>query len=329
MAKREKTEGFTPISQVLPDVEDLEKALQPSTPQARHHFTRERQVNQLALAGEADSPDMGFMARLLTLCTLPRTNPGNRREYKRLNGPYRLYMQAGPESKLPYGNLPRLLLAWVCTEAVRTRERDLILGSSLSGFMRELGIYSDSGGERGDRTRLRNQMDRLFHAHVSLVYEDQYRKVTASSQITSRTELWWDFKHPEQQTLWNSRIRLGEDFFNEIIQNPVPLDMNILKALKRSSLGLDLYMWLSYKSFALYSRGKPPERLSWARLYRQFGADPSKADDPQTVKNFRKDFVRELAKLRAAWPTLDFATPRGCFEIRPCPPSVPSKALKR
>ena len=27
----------------------------------------------------------------------------------------------------------------------------------------------------------------------------------------------------------------------------MPLDMNILKALKRSSLGLDLYMWLTYR----------------------------------------------------------------------------------
>ena len=35
--------------------------------------------------------------------------------------------------------------------------------------------------------------------------------------------------------------------------------MNILKALKRSSLGLDLYLWLVYRTFAL----KSPLRLSW------------------------------------------------------------------
>ena len=59
------------------------------------------------------------MARLLALCSLPRTNPGNRKEYKRVNGPYTLYMNAVGGCKLPFGNLPRLLLAWVCTEAVR------------------------------------------------------------------------------------------------------------------------------------------------------------------------------------------------------------------
>ena len=40
-------------------------------------------------------------------------------------------------------------------------------------------------------------------------------------------------------------------FFNEIIRHPVPLDMNTRKALKRSSLGLDWYMWLVYRTFEL------------------------------------------------------------------------------
>ena len=78
-------------------------------------------------------------------------------------------MIAGGGNKLPFGNLPRLLVAWVSTEAVRTQSRELVLGSSLAEFMRKLGISSDSGGSRGERTRLRNQMDRLFHAHVSLI----------------------------------------------------------------------------------------------------------------------------------------------------------------
>ena len=115
-------------------------------------------------------PDLGFMARMLTLCSLPRTNPGDRLQYVRQNGPYSLVMIAGGRNKLPFGNLPRLLLSWVCTEAVRTRNRELILGSSLSGFMREIGLDSSSGV---GRRRLRMQMDRLFHAQVEMIYEDQ------------------------------------------------------------------------------------------------------------------------------------------------------------
>ena len=84
-------------------------------------------MNQLVSASEAD-PDLGFMARMMVLCSLPRTNPGNRHQYKRQNGPYTLYMFAGRDN-LPYGNLPRLLLAWVSAEAVRTQSREIVLES--------------------------------------------------------------------------------------------------------------------------------------------------------------------------------------------------------
>ena len=101
-----KRNELVPIGEVFSDLDDGPvKALRDATPQAVHHFTRFDQVNQLIEAGEAD-PDMGFMARLMALCSLPRTNPGNRLQYKRVNGPYTLGMSAGINNKLPYGNFP-------------------------------------------------------------------------------------------------------------------------------------------------------------------------------------------------------------------------------
>ena len=114
----------------------------------------------------------------------------------------------------------------------------------------------------------------------------------------TRTEFWWNERRPNEQGLWDSQIELGEKFFHEIIQHPVPLDLNILKALKRSSLGLDLYLWLTYRTFTL----RHPLRLSWARLYRQFGAEPARANDNRTVQDFRKGCLRELIKIKTAWP---------------------------
>ena len=119
-------------------------------------------------------------------------NPGNRTQYKRVNGPYTLYMNTTADNKLPYGNLPRLLLAWVSTEAVRTQSRVLILGSSLSEFMRTLGINSTSGGVRGEQTRLRNQMKRLFGCTVSLLYQDEHGEAAVNSVMARRTEFWWN-----------------------------------------------------------------------------------------------------------------------------------------
>ena len=51
--------------------------------------------------------------------------------------------------------------------------------------------------------------------------------------------------------MWESKIELGEKFFNEIINHPVPIDMNTLASLKRCALGLDLYLWLTYRMFTL------------------------------------------------------------------------------
>ena len=133
---------LVPVAEAVSGLDDVAvPAIRNDSPQARHHFTQADQVNLLVSASEAD-PDLGFMARLMVLCSLPRTNPGNRKEYRRVNGPYKLIMTAIGDNKLPYGSLPRLLLAWVTTEAVRTQSRELVLGKSLSGFMRKLGLGS-------------------------------------------------------------------------------------------------------------------------------------------------------------------------------------------
>lgn len=290
----------------------------PLPPPAAHHWTLARQVDHLVAARESE-PDLGFMARMMAMCSLPRTNPGRRIQYKRVNGPYTLYMTATGGNRLPYGNLPRLLLAWISTEAVRTQKRELILGRSLSEFMRKLGMESEGGGAWGARTRLRNQMERLFRSTVSLVYKDERGSASISSPVADRTEFWWNLKRPDSPSLWDSKIELGEKFFEEIICHPVPLDMNILKALKRSSLGLDLYMWLTYRTFAL----QKPLTLRWKDLYRQFGVRPERAKDRYVVKDFRKDSLREMKKIKGAWPDLSYGTVRGALIISPSKLPIP------
>ena len=305
---------LVPIGEVIADLPGPVKAIRDASPQALHHFTQADQVNQLVEASETD-PDLGFMARLLVLCSLPRSNPGNRLQYKRVNGPFTLYMTASGGNKLPYGNLPRLILAWVCSEAVRTKSRELVLGKSLSEFMRTLGVYSSSGEKH---TRLRNQMKRLFGCTVSMIYENERGEARVSSLVADRTVFWWSEGKPDEPSLWESKIRLGEDFFNEIINHPVPLNLNTLTALKRSALGLDLYLWLVYRTFPLGA----PLRLTWKQLYSQFGAHPSKASDNNTVQAFRYKVLRELKKIKMAWPGLNYTTAPGVLILLPSTPAI-------
>ena len=88
-----KGDSLIPIDEAIGGLDGPVQALREISPQARHHFTLADQVNQLIGASEADA-DLGFMARLPTLCSIPRTNPGNRLQYVRRNGPYKLVMNA-------------------------------------------------------------------------------------------------------------------------------------------------------------------------------------------------------------------------------------------
>ena len=321
-----KQDKLLPIGEAFGGLDGLVQAVRDASPQARDHYRLVDQVDALVRASETD-PETGFMARWLMLCSLPRSNPGQRKEYVRRNGPYTLVMTAGHPYKLPFGNLPRLLAAWVCTEAVRTQSRVLVLGHSLSGFMRKLDIYCSSGATYA---RLQNQMNRFFNAQVRVVYKHEHGEMYIASPITDEGELWWNANHPDVPTLWESTIRLGEKFFEEIMRHPVPLDLNTLKALKRSPLGLDLYMWLVYRTFNLDAS----LRLSWPTLYRQFGVDPARAGEKFTVRDFRKDCLRELIKIKAAWPGLQYQIERGrrgektgALVLLPSTPQIPPLRL--
>ena len=95
--------------------------------------------------------------------------------------------------------------------------------------------------------------------------------------------------------------------------------MNTLQALKRCSLGLDLYLWLTYRTFAL----RTPQRLTWRQLHRQFDANPAEAPDKRAVQNFRIKVLRELVKIKLAWPGLNYTTAPGVLILHPSTTAIP------
>lgn len=93
---------------------------------------------------------LGFMARAMVQATMPHRDPKTN-EFERRNGNFVLTMLAPSRVGLPYGSIPRLLMAWLSTEAVRTQDRTVILGDTLSEFMRSLGM-TPTGGRWGTIT---------------------------------------------------------------------------------------------------------------------------------------------------------------------------------
>lgn len=266
--------------------------------------------------GDAEA---AFMARELVQCTLPHTNPGNDKPaWVRRNGNLTLSVKPGSDELgntygYPYGIIPRLLLFWLTTEAVRTKKRRIELGHSLSSFMRELGLIpaSAGGGKRSDARRLQDQMRRLFQAtigfHQSMEEGHRQGERWLNMQVAPVGELWWDVKRPDQGVLWGSWIELGEKFFQAITALPVPVDMRVLRAIKKSPLALDLYAWATWRVFKLDRAAFVP----WEGLMQQMGAEYKDS------KDFAKNVKKAFGKIRAVYPGLKISYAKGGMLLHP------------
>jgi len=271
----------------------------------------------------------GYMGRTLVQATLPYREPPRTLEvWERVVGQTSLIIKQGHTKNragqwqrigYPYGSYPRLMLAWIGAEVVRTRERTIVLGDSLASFMAELGIGEHrSGGKNGARTRLRDQMMRLFLADISAqlggasTEENLHMK---NLDVAENANLFWSPTNPDQAGLWQSTILLGETFFEETKANPVPVDLRALRALRSSPMALDLYCWMTYRYFSL----KDTTTVPWSALHEQFGSET------KTLKKFRENFLPALKKVMTVYPAAK-ATPQaaGLF-MEPSKTSVPKR----
>ena len=276
-----------------------------------------REALAIEQASAKESGNLGYLARILVQATLPHAQIESN-EYQRTNGALTISIQAPSAVGLPYGHYPRLLLSWITTEAVRTKSPDIVLGDSLTDFLRQLGLAT-TGGRWGTVPRLRNHLRRLFCSTVSWTYDNTQDKTWASFGVRpiETATLWWDPKNPDQASMWRSKIGLNQRFFEEIVNRPVPLDMRILRALahERSPLAIDIYTWLSYRLFYLRSDVTIP----WEALAMQFGADYRR------LRDFRKSFHERLQLVMRLYPEARVEVLDQGLKLSPSWPSVPPK----
>jgi hypothetical protein len=272
-----------------------------------------------ALAIEAEEAKeagaLGFMARVLVQATMPHKKTESL-VFHRQNGDFNLSITSPhPKIGLPYGSVPRLLLAWITTEAVRTGEQELVLGDSMSDFMRQLDLVP-TGGRWGSIIRLKDQTKRLFSCSVHCFVDNKEQFTGRNLQVAKDYSLWWEPKGPSQKTLWQSSVLLDQAFFEEITDRPVPVDMRALQAIKQSPLALDIYTWLTYRMSYL----KHKTEIPWKGLQMQFGADY--ALDAQGVRNFKRNFLNHLKKVTAVYPEANVSDGDYGLLLKPSKPHV-------
>ena len=195
-----------------------------------------------------------YVPRYLVNMTLPhRKVSGN--EFSRRNGAQELSLLAARSIGLPYGVYARLILMYLTTERVRSKDRQFQLGASWRAFLKKMQIT-----ESGPRIQaVQEQLKRL----CSTLY--QIHDVRKDSESISNLVVADEWMRSEDGV----NITLSPSFYLMTGDSVVPLESRIVHKFRRSPLMLDLYSWLSCRLFVL----RKETTIPWHSLENQFGAD--------------------------------------------------------
>lgn len=265
---------------------------------------------------------VGFQDRLWSQVALPYRNPGDVPHWERQNGRLRLSLTPGlvelPNRDLvrmyPFGTMPRLLMTWMATEAVRTSDRELALGPSLSTFMRQLGLSRDGR----NIAKLRTQVQSLAYCNMQVIEQQDDITRSAGFQVASSMALWWTPTDRESDMLWPSTLTLTEEFYRSIKSAPVPVDLRALAALRTQGGGglpIDMYSWLAHRMSYLRSSTLVP----WKLLSRQFGSQYNE------LRFFKRDLLRALPKVQLVYPAAKVTPTADGLLLSPSPTPISSR----
>jgi hypothetical protein len=264
---------------------------------------------------------LSYYTPILIQCTLPHSDPKTP-SYAKTNGDFSLIVSSGFDRDgkpygVPYGSLPRLVLAYIITRVIETGERYIDLSSYFSGFMKEIGYTGNLRGNSRQAKSVHNQLLRLLLASIRFEISEgtaeKGQMAGVNINIADEYRLWWNFRKPEQDSLWGSHIEISEKFRKAILSAPLPLRTDILKVHRKSPLVLDVYMWVSYRLFVMQSTGQESIALGYGRLQEQFGTGIGEKD----YRKFRSRLKDAFVFVDESWRTPDGEKQSLNYEFEP------------
>lgn len=245
-------------------------------------------------------------------------------KWERRDGARTLRISADSRYGVPYGSIPRLLIAWVATWQVRHPNATVIeLGKNLSSFLEdELHLPRTGKYIRN----VKEQLIALFTSKISVTVENDIPDHFGykSAQLADEIELWGQTGN--QEALWTSYIVLTPKFREYLLANPVPIDTRAFPILSGSPLAIDYYLWFARTMFNL----KRSRLVTWAELHGQFGSDYD-FTDKRGRHNFRAESKKQIeTRVTVAYPTLRISfDPKGKgIVLHPSPTPVPAAPKK-
>lgn len=287
-------------------------------------IAHKRSLDKIALQAlyiKAESPkradSIGYINRTLVMATLPHSRVDGML-FERSNGNFRLRVLSGRWG-IPYGPKPRLLCYWLAKEIVKTKSREIEMGRTLSEFLSKLELAREGRVIRA----VKEQTRMLFGARIELERLTHGRWEIRKMDVAEHADIWWDPQAPDQAGLWGSRLIVGEGFYRECLEHPVPLDERALRALKQSSMGLDIYGWLAARLFVL----REPTVVRWEQMQAQFGA--GYPETSRGLADFRKNFIIHLGRVRKVYEAANVEPLSSGLCLRPSRPPIPPKSFPR
>lgn len=266
--------------------------------------------------------DFTFMHSIMCQVGLPRSRV-NGSEFERRCGAAGLYIRAGKiwdgkqflQQPVPYGPMPRLVMAYLNTQALRSKSPEIDVGNSASAFLKQLGKES-SGGKNGSYTNFRKQLLALSACSITLGFSTADKAFTYDGKPIQKFEAWIG-NSDNQGALWPGLITFSQDYFSTLIEHAVPLDIRALNALTGSALAMDIYAMLADRLHRIKGR---PVVLYWQNLRDQFGQEYTGED---ADKNFKKKFLPALKKVLAVYPEAKVKQVTGGILMMSSPPPIP------
>lgn len=277
---------------------------------------------------EPSPGDIAYLHAILCQVGLPRGPKAveGKSSFERICGGAALRVTAGVlwngsqlvQQPIPYGANPRLVLAWLNTQAVKTRSPVIPVGDSAAEFLRLLGKES-TGGKNGTLTSFKKQIQALAACHMTLGFNAAGRAYTYHGQPVKQFEAWITPRDEHQRPLWPGVITFSDEYYQSLIDHAVPQDVRAMYALKGSALAMDVYAMLAER---LHRIGSRPVVLHWKSLREQFGQEYV-GQDPD--KDFKKAFLAALKKVMTVYPKANVKQVHGGLMLQASPPPIPYK----
>jgi hypothetical protein len=215
---------------------------------------------------------------------------------------------------VPYGSIARMILLYLQTQAVRTRSREVELGTSMNAWLTAMGI--PIGGKTYQIVR--EQSRRISRCRLTFFRRSETAEVVTNGAFVRDAILPLNPNAPEQLPLWQERVRLDEGFYQSLIEHPLPLREAAIRQISNRSMAIDLYVWLAYRLHVLQS----PVEVGWPALRRQFGESYGE------LRFFRRDVLPSLKLALAVYPEARvIVDERAGLTLHPSPPPVGERKL--